>query len=214
MSKDAALKLEIIGYEKRYSDKIIISIHSINLPMGIYWLRGENGSGKTTLLKSIAGIIPFTGAITACGIDLRKQPTHYKRIVNYAEAEPLYPDFLTGEDLIRFYVDAKTGDNEQVAQLEKIFGVDGFKHNKIATYSSGMIKKLSLMLAFIGRPKVILLDEPLITLDTQAVASLQKLIQTYTENGVSFLITSHQEVTIPGHAIRLLSLENSKITLQ
>ncbi len=205
--------LRINNYSKRFGDKLILSVPSIYLPPGIYWVKGENGSGKTTLLQSIAGLIPFDGEISVAAISLRTQPSDYKKIVNYAEAEPFYPDFLTGDDLISFYVSAKKGTNEQVLQLVNSFGIAAYKSAKIATYSSGMVKKLSLMLAFIGQPKLILLDEPLITLDVSAVTKLQELIKTYRDRGVGFLITSHQEVEIPEYAMSRIFVANNAISL-
>jgi ABC-2 type transport system ATP-binding protein len=118
----------------------------------------------------------------------------YTSKVNYAEAEPLYPDFLTGEDLIRFYQSTKKGTSEHTKHLADAFGIGAYAGNKIGTYSSGMAKKLSLVLALMGKPELVLLDEPLITLDQQAVSTLQGIIQSYQAKGISFLITSHQEV--------------------
>jgi ABC-2 type transport system ATP-binding protein len=66
----------------------------------------------------------------------------------------------------------------------------------IGTYSSGMLKKLSLVLAFIGSPRLVLLDEPLITLDSQAIQVLYRWItEKNTQEGISFLLSSHQELS-------------------
>lgn len=182
-------------YKKQFGDTTIISIPKRELPHGIYWLKGENGSGKTTLIKSIAGLIPFDGNITVDGYNIRTNRMTYTSVVNYAEAEPLYPSFLSGDDLIDFYKETKKANSARMAKLIDTLGISGYKASKVGTYSSGMAKKLSLVLAFLGNPKLILLDEPLITLDIQAVGALQQLIQVYHNNGVSFLITSHQELT-------------------
>ena len=66
----------------------------------------------------------------------------------------------------------------------------------MSSYSSGMLKKLSLVLAFIGNPVLILLDEPFITLDMDAVRGLQQLIEQKQAAGVSFCISSHQDLEI------------------
>lgn len=187
--------IEFSGYKKYFGNILAVDIPLLKLAQNLYWLKGENGSGKTTLLKSIAGLIPFDGNISVEGIDIRKQRTDYRSIVNYAEAEPLYPGFLTGMDLVRFYADTKKAEKKQVEGLIAAFGIAGYADNKVSTYSSGMVKKLSLALGFIGNPKLILLDEPLITLDQQAVKILQDLIEEYYRGGVAFLVTSHQEIT-------------------
>jgi ABC-2 type transport system ATP-binding protein len=203
--------LKFEQYKKQFGGNTVISIPELELGSGAYWLKGENGSGKTTLIKSIAGLIPFEGTITVGGKDIRKERAVYTSKVNYAEAEPLYPDFLTGEDLIRFYKGTKMGADAHVKHLVGAFGIGAYKDNKIGTYSSGMAKKLSLVLAFMGQPELILLDEPLITLDQEAVGALQSLIQGRRADGVSFLITSHQEISLGIISPSRLSIKNKTL---
>lgn len=184
-------------YSKAYNDTLIISA-DLQLEHGLYWLKGENGSGKTTLLKSIAGLIPFSGQIEVAGSNIKTDRIGYRHKVNYAEAEPLYPSFLTGAELLDFFIATKKADRTQANQLVEMLGVGTYINNKIGTYSSGMAKKLSLVLGFIGNPSLILLDEPLITLDQPSVNNLLQLIENTHLQGVSFLITSHQEFEFRG----------------
>ncbi len=184
--------LSIKNFEKKYgnSDEPVLSIHDCNIEKGIYWVKGANGTGKTSLLKSIAGLIPFDGNIVVDGLDIKHNRMAYLKQVNYAEAEPQYPVFLSGKDLIDFYRSTKKGNFPD--SLLNNLGVEKFMRKKTSTYSSGMLKKLSLVLAFIGSPTLILLDEPLIALDVAAVEILQSAIRQYHQQGVSFIITSHQ----------------------
>lgn len=177
-----------------------------------YWLKGENGSGKTTLFKSMAGLIPFSGSIEVLGVNINKDRIGYRLAVNYAEAEPVFPSLLTGTDLIKFYTQTKKADATQVATLIAALGIGGYIGSKVGTYSSGMLKKLSLVLGFIGNPKLILLDEPLITLDHQSVANLVNLIETYISQGVTFIITSHQEIVLNRHPAIRLSIIDKTLT--
>ena len=189
--------LTISNFQKTYpgSSNPILNIPHFHLDKGIYWIKGENGSGKTSLIKSIAGLIPFTGNITINGFEMVKNRMNYTKAVNYAEAEPQYPPFLTGKELINFYTSTNGGG--QPATLMSALGIEKFMHSKTGTYSSGMMKKLSLALAFTGHPQLILLDEPLIALDVEAVEVLQHSIAEAGKNGVSFIITSHQPLTSP-----------------
>lgn len=189
--------LQFQNFQKAYGSKLIIAAEALTLDGPFYWLKGGNGSGKTTLLQSVAGIIPFRGKIEVGGKTAQAQASAYRLAVNVAAAEPQYPDFLSGYDLIRLYTQTKKGTQEQAAELIAHFGVGDFVRDKIGTYSSGMKKKLSLMLAFIGSPELILLDEPLITLDVAATALLIELISQRLSAGVQLLITSHQEITAP-----------------
>ena len=187
--------LSITDFKKKYAGNQdpVLFISELNLDAGIYWLKGENGSGKTSLFKSIAGLIPFEGTIAVNGFNIIQQRMAYTKLVNYAEAEPLYPAFLTGNDLIEFYKKTKGGSFP--AALFESLGIEKFMHQKTATYSSGMLKKLSLVLGFMGNPQLILLDEPLIALDVAAVEALQLMILQFSTQAVSFLITSHQPLS-------------------
>jgi ABC-2 type transport system ATP-binding protein len=184
--------LRIENFEKRYNDELILAIDKIEFEHGIYWIKGENGSGKSTLFKSLAGLIPFHGTINFENLDLVANPVQFRKIVNFAEAEPLYPGFLTAKDLIRFIGKAKGATEENMKAITNHFGVDLFFDKACETFSSGMLKKLSLTLAFLGNPKLIILDEPLITLDEQTRSKLAVLVSEYHSKGTTFLISSHQ----------------------
>jgi len=188
--------LQIANYQKAYGSEPVLTIPQLHLVEGIYWLKGENGAGKTTFLKSVAGLIPFDGEINVHNTSLRKLRMLYTRIVSFAEAEPVYPTFLTGNDLLRFFRETKGSNEEMEQRIINAFGMKSYLPNKIDTYSSGMLKKLSLLLAFTGNPKLILLDEPFITLDTKAVLKLEQLITESFANGISILVSSHQPLEL------------------
>lgn len=159
-------------------------------------------------------MIPFEGEVEIDGVNLRKQPTEYRRLVNYVEAEPLYPPFLTGLDLISFFSTTRKAKKEEVDQLIQKFNIQSFIKTPIGTYSSGMVKKLSLVLAFIGQPKYILLDEPLVTIDKDTVPILYELIQAYSAKGLSFIFTSHQAFDIAGLIIQTMEVKDQRIWVQ
>jgi ABC-2 type transport system ATP-binding protein len=178
---------------KSYNGETILEIPTLVLEKGIYWLQGINGSGKTTILRMLAGLIPFTGEIHLKGINLRENPKLYRQIVNFGEAEPLYPDFITGTELVNFYREIRLATEIQTDMLVELFKMHSFISHPVGSYSSGMVKKLSLLLAFIGKPALILLDEPLATLDEFSMQKLPGLISAYyKEFGTTFIYSSHQ----------------------
>ena len=185
--------LQFANVYKTYDQQPVLEISNLTLERNIYWLQGINGSGKTTFLSMLAGLIPFNGDILLDGINLRQNPLSYRRLVNFAEAEPLYPDFLTGIELVEFYQDIRKAASVQTDLLVNLFNMHRFLSMPIGSYSSGMIKKLSLLLAFIGKPSLILLDEPLATLDEGSVHILPELISAYNkEFKTCFIFSSHQ----------------------
>ncbi len=203
--------LSIDNLRKEYGDRLILDIPHLEFENGLFWVKGTNGSGKSTLLKIISGMIPFDGEVNIDGVDLRKLPTDYRRLVNYVEAEPLYPPFLTGVDLISFFISTRIANKEEVDALVQKFSINSFIKNPIGTYSSGMVKKLSLVLAFIGHPKYILLDEPLVTIDKESVPILYDLVKLYFNKGVNFVFTSHQAFELEGIAVKELEVKDHKV---
>jgi len=186
--------LEFVQVQKSYGAHLVLSIPTGRLEPGIHWLQGPNGAGKTTLLRMIAGLLPFKGDILLDGHSLQRAPVAYRRVVSWADAEPQYPGFLSGEDLVAFYLSIRKASSTEAERLLSLFSMQSYIHTRIGTWSDGMIKKLSLVLAFLGRPSLIILDEPLVTLDTASVPLLYQVIRDHRSKGCSLLLTAHQDV--------------------
>lgn len=186
--------LHFINFRKSYGSYLVLQMANLVVEEGIYWIKGINGSGKSTLLKAIAGIIYFEGDILLnTQVSIKKQSISYRRHVNFAEAEPIYPPFLTGKELLQLFASAKNAPVKDQQYLIEIFNMGSYLDSDLGTYSSGMLKKLSLVLAFMGNPKLILLDEPLITIDKQSLDTLYTLItEKHKQEGTNFLLSSHQ----------------------
>lgn len=184
--------LAVKGLSQKYGSEEILHIESWQIEPGIYWIQGENGAGKSTLFRTLAGMLPYTGSVMLEDkYDLQKDTVDYLLRLNLGEAEPLYPAFLTPADLLTFVSQAKKSPEGQLARLLEVLGINYLK-NTFGSCSSGMVKKVSLALAFLGNPSVIILDEPLITIDIDARKGLYQLIREYREKGVTFVLSTHQ----------------------
>ena len=204
--------INLRGVEKYYYDKLIVRIPEFTFDAGITWIAGVNGSGKTTLLKAISGMIPFNGDVILTGTSLNKKPVAYRRMISYAEAEPLYPAFVTGWHLVRYYQSTRKASDENVGELVRLSALEQQLKNPVGTYSSGMVKRLSLLLALMGHVPLILLDEPLATLDAAGVETLPVLMQEYRKRyETSFIFSSHQALPPSLHIDHKYVIDNNTI---
>ena len=207
--------LHFLGFAKSYQTQLVLSIDDLTIPSGAHWIKGENGAGKTSLFKSIAGILPFDGEIALDAVNLKREPITFRRVVNYSEAEPVFPEFLTAKDLVRFIGKTKNATHAQQDHFCHRLGIDGYFTKPCGTYSSGMLKKLSLVLAFLGDPKLIIPDEPLVTLDEVSRNVLMQMIHEKMEDSsMTFLLSSHQMLDSAAlHVKNVYSIHNQSIEL-
>ena len=186
--------LRIEKIRKSYSNNVVLQLENIEFKESITWVKGKNGSGKSTLLKCIAGIIDFQGDISFNNASIKRNLRNFLKEVNYSGTEPIYPGFLTGEDLIKFFVTGKNGNFSEVEEIITEFEMfEYLKTMPISNYSSGMLKKLSIALSFIGNSSVILLDEPFITLDLRSIEALNNWLIKHSALGKTIILTSHLE---------------------
>lgn len=186
--------LFIPDFRKAYGEKLILEAAGLKFAPGLYWIKGANGSGKSTFFKSICGIIPFEGDCELDGVSLKRNPVAYRRKISYCEAEPVYPEFTTLNDLMHFTGKAKKAPAGRAEELIDELGLGDFIHQPVRTYSSGMLKKTGLALALLGDSDVVCLDEPFITVDRQSLEHVVRLIRRYHDrHGMTFLISSHVE---------------------
>ncbi len=163
----------------------------------------------------IAGLLPFEGDIIIDTISQKTSSVLYRQHVSWGEAEPVYPLFITGVDLISLYQKIRKAPQKDVDRILSLLKMADYVADSIGTYSAGMKKKLSLLLAFIGNPPLCVLDEPLITLDAESLFLVCDFIrEKHKVQGTTFLMSSHQEL----HASQVLFgkeliVENQSITL-
>ena len=207
--------LRFINFKKSFGSFTVLQIEDLHVEPGVYWIKGTNGSGKTTLLKATAGIIDFKGDVVIDGrISIKTAPLAYRRLVNFAEAEPLFPDFISGTEMIQMFSYTKGGSAEQAEKYIDSMKMSEYIDEPLGKDSSGMLKKLSLVLAFVGHPKLILLDEPLITIDADSLRIVSEWIKTkHLEENVSFFLSSHQPVEM-SYGLKLQELFVTHHTLQ
>nr|WP_253955615.1 ATP-binding cassette domain-containing protein [Lactiplantibacillus sp. 7.2.4] len=159
-------------------------------PGRIIGLVGANGAGKTTIMKSILGLIRTEGAVTIAGqaMQFDRHPA-LAQVGALIEYPSLYP-YLSGWDNLRLFA----RDQDVAAQIQALvtqFDMSDYIHRKARTYSLGMKQKLGIALAFLNRPQLVILDEPMNGLDPQGTKQLRDFIMAQKQQGVTLLISSH-----------------------
>ena len=190
--------LHIDTLQKSFDGNHVLDIQNLNIGPGINFMIGPNGAGKTTFLKCLAGIHPFRGKVllsTQQGpdtvLDFHKDRVQHRLQVNFSEAEPLFPGYLKGKELLDFYTKVKGPARIEIKAVMRKLNMN-YLRQPIRTYSSGMKKKLALLLAFSGSPSLICLDEPFAAVDQPSRKVITAVIRERVESGVHFLISSHQ----------------------
>ncbi|MEM9983701.1 MAG: AAA family ATPase, partial [Bacteroidota bacterium] len=108
----------------------------------------------------------------------------------------LFAVFLAGDHLVAFFLKLKNGHPEQIDEARAWLKIGDYLSQKVGTYSTGMKKKLALLLACLGSPSWLLLDEPFIGLDPEAKEGLITLIQTKRSQGINLALASHQPIVL------------------
>jgi heme ABC exporter ATP-binding subunit CcmA len=157
-------------------------------------LLGSNGAGKTTLLRILATAIrPSYGTASVDGLDLGRDASAVRERVAYlSHATGLYPDLTARENLQFAAAMYGTPDAaSRVARALSDVGLADRADDRVGEYSAGMRKRLALGRILLGRPSLVLLDEPYASLDAEGMGLVDLLLAAWREAGVGVLIASH-----------------------
>ncbi|MEM1080024.1 MAG: ABC transporter ATP-binding protein [Pseudomonadota bacterium] len=200
-------------------DRPVLKDVNLNLPMGQWWtLLGPNGCGKTTLLDTLSGRLPpLAGQIGIAGHNLQRSPLAAKQRLGYAVPPDRLPDRLTGRECLNVFNQAHgmVGDGEAVQALVETWGFAKDLQQFIDRMSLGMRQKVGLLLAFAGRPDLLLLDESLNGLDPASALALKQRLRRGVERGAfSVLMATHSMDVVSQYADRALVCDQGQLALQ
>jgi ABC-2 type transport system ATP-binding protein len=189
--------VELRNVTKRYNE--IVAVNNINLTINtgeIFALLGPNGSGKSTTLKMLVGLLqPTAGAVNVLGIDVQKDPLAVKQQVGYVPESPDVYEFLTGLEYLDFIADIYSiptvEKKKRITEYLKALQLEGREGDMINSYSDGMKKKISLISAFLHKPKLLILDEPLNALDPRSARIVKDYLHELRMQGVTTILSTH-----------------------
>lgn len=184
--------LEVQNLSKRYGKNLAVDQVSFTVNDGMVGiLLGPNGAGKSTIIKSVAGLLRYKGGVFIKKIPARK--VEAKRIFAYVPEIPAMFEALTVREHIEYVRRAYNSSitDEEIETMLKRFELFD-KQDKLGNeLSKGMMQKVSICCALAVKPKVILLDEPMVGLDPAAIKELKEVVLELKDEGVTVLISTH-----------------------
>jgi ABC-2 type transport system ATP-binding protein len=186
--------LSVQAVTKNIRGRSIIRGISFDIRAGeIFGFLGPNGSGKTTTIRMLVDLIrPTSGDIYICGHHVQREPEQALSQVGCIVENPEMYSYLTGWENLEHFARMQQGiDAARIAEVVAIVGMDNRIHDKVKTYSLGMRQRLGIAQALLGRPKLLILDEPTNGLDPKGIKELRDFIRTLAAQGMSLFISSH-----------------------
>lgn len=174
--------LQLEHIQKNYGSKTVLKDCSFSFEKGkIYGLLGRNGAGKTTLFNCLTDEVQADGGqVCLLEEDGCVSPLTPSQI-GYVFSTPVLPDFLTGYEFIRFYMDIHQEKKAPEKTIDEYFDMvkmeEQDRHKLIKGYSHGMKNKVQMLCFLIARPPVILLDEPLTSFDVVVALEIKQLLR-------------------------------------
>ena len=190
--------IELINLTKLYRG--LPAVDNVSLEVGrgvIFGFLGPNGAGKTTTLKMMAGILkPTSGRIIIDGKDLARNPSEVKRCVGFIPDRPFLYEKLSGLEFLRFvaglYGMEENGSlRGRIGGLMELFELSHWGEELIESYSHGMKQRLVMCAALVHRPKLLIVDEPMVGLDPRGTRLVKDIFKEESRSGTTLFMSTH-----------------------
>jgi ABC-2 type transport system ATP-binding protein len=195
--KNNKYMLRISNLVKTYNENPALQGLSLELKKGeIYGLLGPNGAGKTTTLKILAGLMsPDNGDIYINGKAYHRDYSKLKFLISYVPDQPFVYPKLTGEEHLHFFADLykipQSVRQEKLDYFFNYFEFDLYRHELVETYSAGTRQKMLISQALMVEPKILLLDEPLASIDPLVARKFKILLKKVSNQGTVVIFATH-----------------------
>lgn len=187
--------LSLTNLTKQYGNKKVVNNVTFSvLPGQIFGFVGPNGAGKSTTIRMITGLTPITsGDVRICGYSVKSA---YAKAISYVggiiEMPQLYP-YLSGMKNLKLF--AKFYGKQalkRIPEIVKLVGMENRINDKVSTYSLGMKQRLGIAQALLGKPKLLILDEPTNGLDPNGIFEMRNILRALAEKeNMAIVISSH-----------------------
>lgn len=209
------MELTISGLSKSFDRKVVLKDVNYTFEKGkIYGLLGRNGAGKTTFFNCLNGDLkPNSGEMILDGQPITSDD------IGYVLSTPVVPDFLTGREFLKFFIDINKKNITEIQTPDYYFDMVGIKtadrDKLLRDYSHGMKAKLQIIINIIANTKVLLLDEPLTSLDVVAAEDMKNALREQKGEKIMIFSTHIMELalTLCDEIVLLRGCQFSKIRL-
>lgn len=184
--------IEASGLTKRYGRLPVLRGIDLAVKGGrVTAILGPNGAGKSTLIRVLLGLArPDAGSVTVAGQTIGSDPA-YRSGIGYMPQHPRFPENLTGREVVRLLRELRGHAVREDDELFELFGLGPELDKPVRTLSGGTKQKLNAAVAFMFRPRILILDEPTAGLDPLASRVLKAKILKARQSGVTVLVVSH-----------------------
>mgnify|MGYP004672719531 CR=1 FL=1 len=208
--------IEVKNLTKVFGSQTVLDDISLDFQEGqITGLIGRNGSGKTVLLKCILGLTtPTKGTIHIAGKQVGKDmdfPEDIGFIINMPGFLPNYSGYMN----LKFLADIrKRVGKKKICEAITMVGLDPTNRKKVGKYSLGMRQRLALAQAMMEDPDILILDEPMNSLDNAGVLEMRQIIAKLAERGKTIVLTSHNHEDIEMLCQSVYEMDHGKIFMR
>jgi Cu-processing system ATP-binding protein len=184
--------IEVTGLVKRYGRVPVLRDVDLGLKAGrVTAIVGPNGAGKSTLIRVLLGLArPDAGRVAVAGVRISDDPG-YRAGIGYMPQHPQFPENLTGREVVRLLRELRGHPVAEDDELFQAFALEPHLDKPVRVLSGGTRQKLNAAVAFLFRPRILLLDEPTAGLDPVASGVLKGRIRSAREGGATVLLVSH-----------------------
>jgi ABC-2 type transport system ATP-binding protein len=189
--------LTLTSLTKQYGSQVAVRNLSLHVPAGeLFGFLGPNGAGKTTTIKMIAGLLrPTSGRIEIDGHDLTTRPVQAKGALGFIPDRPFLYEKLSAVEFMRFVagiygIDGKSL-NGRIDGLLELVELSEVATELIESFSHGMKQRLVMASAFLHRPRLLVVDEPMVGLDPKGARLIKRVFREYCDAGQSVFVSTH-----------------------
>lgn len=209
--------ISITNLSKQYGDFEAVHDLSLEVPAGeVFGFLGPNGAGKTTTIKVLSGLLPPTsGTVTVAGFDIVRQSIEAKAVTGFIPDTPFIFDRLTGSEFLRFVgrLYGMTNDAARDGAIEQLefFELTDWGNHLVESYSHGMRKRLAMAAALLHKPKVLIVDEPMVGLDPKGARKVRQMFRDLAGEGITIFLTTHELTTAEAVCDRIGIIHHGKL---